>query len=171
MELEQNEIVDKKINSLLNELHTNSNRLSSLLSDHELRTLLELENNTSVQTRRRSKPHLSISTVQPTIYLEPLDTNNTPKKCFISPYKCHATQQTPTTQMTTNPFNSQQQSSPLKSPYKQSLIPTYTPLSAVNSKERVEKTLQDALQSIHKQIAILDMTHEEEEHVKKLDFE
>jgi hypothetical protein len=171
MEWENDEITDNHITSLLNELHLNSDKLASLLSDLELRTLFDAE--TSVQVKRKSKPSLSISTMQPHVCLEPLETANTPKKCFISPYKCN--QQTPTSQMSTPPFVPQ---SPLVfTPYRNSLVP-HTPMSAINSKERVEKTIQNVLDSIGKQVSsVLDMTTDENEEPptikshKRLSFE
>jgi hypothetical protein len=166
MEWENDEITDKHITSLLNEFHLNSDKLSSLLLDLELRTLFVNDAETSLQVKRKSKPSLSISTMQ-NVFLEPLETS-TPKKCFIAPYKCN--QQTPTTQMSTPPFVPP---SPLIfSPYRNSYI-NHTPMSAINSKERVEKTIREVMETIGKQVSsVLDMTTEENEIIeKRLNFE
>jgi hypothetical protein len=190
MELEKtDEATDRHISTLLNEFHSNHDKLSSLLSDDELRRLLNESIPSTIQSpiykqqqvlknvnvldnskKRRSRPQLKIATAQPggmSPTMGVLDTLNTPsRKCafnLVSPYKCNQ----PTTTLASTstqciPQQQQQQQqqqqlpSPLLSPFKGPLAPfsaSFTPVTAINSRERVEKQLHDALESIRGQVS------------------
>lgn len=196
MDLDQSdEITDKHISKLLDEFHSNNDKISSLLSDNDLRSLLNytlIESPSCLQQqpahqyhvllKRRSKHNLTITTERPVedTVAKGADTNNgflqsTPK-CkppsfnLVSPYKCNNRQETPThCSSLSQGNNSTQLQSPLRSPFKGGLIPfnpinnnAYNASTPLNSKEKVEKKIQEALESMRRQVtSALSMADEE----------